>query len=65
MSEQLDKKTYEGIVWFTLQFMVELGQIIRNIICLQIHCIIMRNHQTGNILNKDGFLELCKEAGIK
>ena len=25
MSEQLDKKTYDGIVWFTLQFMVELG----------------------------------------
>ena len=25
MSEQLDKKTYEGIVRFTLQFMVEFA----------------------------------------
>ena len=41
------------------------GQRIMNIIRWQTHCIIMRNHQTGNILNKDEFIGLCKEAGIK
>ena len=63
---QLDKKTYIGIVRFTLQSMVELAAENKeyNIMADTIHyyeTVII----TEGIITTDEFLELCKEVGIK
>ena len=64
--EQLDKNTYIGIVRFTLQSMVELAAENKdyNITADTIH-YYEKTIKPENILNKDEFLGLCKEAGIK
>ena len=63
---QLDKKTYIGIVRFTLQSMVELAAENKeyNLLADTLY-YYEKTIKPENILNKDEFLELCKEAGIK
>ena len=63
---QLDKKTYIGIVRFTLQSMVELAEENKeyNLLVDTLY-YYEKTIKPENILNKDEFLELCKEAGIK
>ena len=63
---QLDKKTYIGIVRFTLQSMVELAAENKeyNIIADTIHYYETVIIPEG-IITTDEFLGLCKEAGIK
>ena len=64
--EQLDKKTYIGIVRFTLQSMVELATENKeyNLLADTLH-YYEKTIKPENILNQDEFLGLCKEAGIK
>ena len=64
--EQLDKDTYIGIVRFTLQSMMELAAEDKeyNLLADTLH-YYEKTIKPENILNKDEFLELCKEAGIK
>ena len=64
--EQLDKKTYIGIVRFTLQSMVDLAAENKeyNIMADTLY-YYEKTIKPENILNKDEFIELCKEAGIK
>ena len=64
--EQLDKKTYIGIVRFTLRCMVELAAENEeyNLMADTLY-YYEKTIKPENILNKDEFLELCKEAGIK
>ena len=63
---QLDKKTYIGIVRFTLQSMVELASENKeyNLLADTLY-YYEKAIKPENILNKDEFIELCKEAGIK
>ena len=65
-SEQLHKNTYIGIVRFTLQSMVELAAEDKeyNLLADTLY-YYEKTIKPENILNKDEFLELCKEAGIK
>ena len=64
--EKLDKKTYIGIVRFTLQSMVELAAENKeyNLLADTLY-YYEKTIKPENILNKDEFLGLCKEAGIK
>ena len=63
---QLDKKTYIGIVRFTLQSMVELEAETKEYNLLEDTLYYYeKTIKPENILNKDEFLELCKEIGIK
>ena len=64
--EKLDKKTYIGIVRFTLQSMVELAAENKeyNLLADTLY-YYEKTIKQENILNKDEFLGLCKEAGIK
>ena len=63
---QLDKKTYIGIVRFTLQSMVELAAENKeyNLLADTLY-YYEKTIKPENILNKDELLELCKETGIK
>ena len=63
---QLDKKTYMGIVRFTLHSMVELAAENKryNLMADTIHYYGTVIIPEG-IITTDEFLELCKEAGIK
>ena len=63
---QLDKKTYIGIVRFTLQSMVELAAENKeyNLLADTLY-YYEKTIKPENILKKDEFIELCKEAGIK
>ena len=63
---QLDKKTYIGIVRFTLQSMVELAAENKeyNLLADTLY-YYEKTIKPENILNKDEFIGLCKEAGIK
>ena len=65
-SVQLDKKTYIGIVRFTLQSMVELAAENKeyNLLADTLY-YYEKTIKPENILNKDEFLGLCKEIGIK
>ena len=64
--EQLDKDTYIGIVRFTLQSMMELAAEDKeyNLLADTLY-YYEKTIKQENILNKDEFLELCKEVGIK
>ena len=64
--EQLNKDTYRGIVRFTLQSMVELAAEDKeyNLLADTLY-YYEKTIKPENILNKDEFLGLCKEAGIK
>ena len=63
---QLDKKTYIGIVRFTLQSMVELAAENKeyNLLADTLY-YYEKTIKTENILNKDEFIEWCKEVRIK
>ena len=64
--EQLNKDTYIGIVRFTLQSMVELAAEDKeyNLLSDTLY-YYEKTIKPKNIINKDEFLELCKEDGIK
>ena len=66
MAEQLDKKTYIGIVRFTLKSMVELAAENKgyNLLADTLH-YYETTIKTEGILSQDEFLDLCKEVGIK
>ena len=63
---QLDKKTYIGIVRFTLQSMVELAAENKeyNLLADTLYYYETVIIPEG-IITTDEFLELCKEVGIK
>ena len=64
--EQLDKKVYIGIVRFILQSMVELAAENKEYNLLaDILYYYEKTIKSENILNKDEFIGLCKEAGTK
>lgn len=62
----MDKKTYIGIVKFTLQSMVELARTDKcyNLAADTIHYFetVIRPEMQ---ITQDEFLELCKEVGIE
>lgn len=62
----MDKKTYIGIVKFTLQSMVELARIDKsyNLTADTIHYYETTIRPEMQI-TQDEFLELCREVGIK
>ena len=66
MSGEISKKTYIGIVRFTLKSMVELAAEDKNynLLADTLH-YYETTIKTEGILNQDEFLDLCKEAGIK
>lgn len=66
MSDEISKKTYIGIVRFTLQSMVELSAEDKgyNLLADTLH-YYETTIKTEGVLNQDEFLDLCKEAGIK
>ncbi|WP_347008079.1 hypothetical protein [Coprococcus eutactus] len=62
----VDKKTYIGIVKFTLQSMVELARTDKsyNLTADTIHYYEITIRPEMQI-TQDEFLELCREVGIK
>lgn len=64
--EKIDKKTYIGIVKFTLESMLNLLKEDKsyNLQADTIH-YYESTIKTEGILTMDEFLELCKEVGIK
>ena len=64
--EKLDKKTYIGIVKFTLESMLNLSKKDKSY-NLQLDTIHYYEStiKTEEILTMDEFLQLCKEVGIK
>ena len=64
--EKLDKKTYSGIVKFTLESMLDLSKTDKsyNLQADMIH-YYESTIQTEGILTIEEFLELCKEVEIK
>lgn len=64
--EQLDKKTYKGIVKYTLQTMVTLSDQDKSY-NLQSDVVQYYNStiKAENVITMEEFLELCKEVGIK
>ena len=64
--EKLDKKTYIGIVKFTLESMLDLSKTDEsyNLQADTIH-YYESTVKTEGILTMDEFLQLCKEVGIK
>ncbi len=62
----MDKKTYIGIVKFTLQSMVELARTDKsyNLTADTIHYYEITIRPEMQI-TQDEFLELCREVGIK
>lgn len=66
MAEQLDKKTYIGIVRFTLKSMVELAAENKeyNLLADTLH-YYEAEIKRENILTADEFSQLCAEVGIK
>lgn len=66
LEEKLDKKTYAGIVKFTLESMLDLSKENKtyNLQADTIHYYESTIKAEG-ILTMDEFLELCKEIGIK
>lgn len=65
-TKKLDKKTYIGIVKFTLQSMLELAKGDKNY-NLPLDCIhyYEKKIKPDGQLTEDEFLELCKEVGIE
>lgn len=66
LEEKLDKKTYIGIVKFTLESMLNLSKKDKsyNLQADTIH-YYESAIKTEGILTIDEFLQLCKEVGIK
>ena len=66
LKEKLDKKTYIGIVKFTLESMLNLSKEDKeyNLQADTIH-YYGSTIKTEGILTMDEFLQLCKEVGIK
>lgn len=64
--EKLDKKTYSGIVKFTLESMLDLSKTDKSY-NLQVDIIHYYEStvKTEGILTMEEFLNLCKEVGIK
>ena len=64
--EKLDKKTYSGIVKFTLESMLDLSKTDKSY-NLQVDIIHYYEStvKTEGILTMEEFLDLCKEVGIK
>jgi hypothetical protein len=62
----IDKKTYIGIVKFTLESMVDLAKSDKN---YNLKADIIHYYETTikpeMQISQDEFLELCKEVGIK
>ena len=64
--EKIDKKTYSGIVKFTLESMLDLSKTDKSY-NLQVDIIHYYEStvKTEGILTMEEFLDLCKEVGIK
>ena len=64
--EKLDKKTYSGIVKFTLESMLDLSKTDKSY-NLQVDIIHYYEStvKIEGILTMEEFLDLCKEVGIK
>lgn len=64
--DKIDKKTYIGIVKFTLESMVDLAKSDKN---YNLATDTIHYYETTikpeMQISQDEFLELCKEAGIK
>lgn len=66
LEDKLDKKTYIGIVKFTLESMLDLSKTDEsyNLQADTIH-YYKTTVETEGYLTMEEFLELCKEVGIK
>lgn len=66
IEEKLDKKTYIGIVKFTLESMLNLSKDDKSY-NLQTDIVYYYEFtvKPENILTMEEFLDLCKEVGIK
>ena len=64
--EKLDKKTYSGIVKFTLESMLDLSKTDKsyNLQADMIH-YYESTIKKENVITMEEFLNLCKEVGIK
>ena len=64
--EKLDKKTYSGIVKFTLESMLDLSKTDKS---YNLQADIIHYYESTvkieGILTMEEFLDLCKEVGIK